>query len=203
MKRVNQIIKTTNNKFLNMYDFIGVTKSGKDMKYHVSSRAKDVEDLRVKQDGIYPDAAIIYAIVKGEEERMVVIKQYRYSIDDYIYELPAGLIDAGETLEMAAIRELKEETGLDLEIIPCASYMNKPFFTSVGLSDECCSTVFGYATGSISTEGLEDSEDLEILLVNRQEAKEILEKGIIAVPVGYMMLHFIASEDGHALDFVK
>ena len=139
MKRVNQIIKTTNNKFLNMYDFIGVTKSGKDMKYHVSSRAKEIEDLQIKKDGIQPDAAIIYAIVKGEEERMVVVKQYRYSIDDYIYELPAGLIDAGETLEMAAIRELKEETGLDLEIIPCSSYMNKPFFTSVGLSDECCS----------------------------------------------------------------
>ena len=52
MKRVNQIIKMTNNKFLNMYDFIGVTKSGKDMKYHVSSRAKEIEDLQIKKDGI-------------------------------------------------------------------------------------------------------------------------------------------------------
>jgi 8-oxo-dGTP pyrophosphatase MutT (NUDIX family) len=42
---------------------------------------------------------------------MILQKQYRPPIDKITIEVPAGLIDAGETAEQAAVRELKEETG--------------------------------------------------------------------------------------------
>lgn len=45
-----------------------------------------------------------------------MIRQYRYPLDDYLYELPAGLIDEGEGPSEAAIREMKEETGMDFEV---------------------------------------------------------------------------------------
>jgi len=41
----------------------------------------------------------------------VLQKQYRPPIDKVVIEVPAGLVDAGETAEQAAVRELKEETG--------------------------------------------------------------------------------------------
>ncbi len=197
--RVKEIVKKTDNRFLNMYDYIAETKSGKPMTYFVASRAKDVSELKLHK-GISADAAIIYAI---KDDKMVVIKQYRYSIDDYCYELPAGLVDEGETFAEAAVRELKEETGLDLHVLPCPAYFNQPLYTSVGMSDEMCATVFGEASGEISYDGLEDSEDLTVMLVDREEAKKILEEGKVTFPVGYMMMHYISSKPNEALKFLE
>ncbi|KAG1804241.1 NUDIX hydrolase domain-like protein [Suillus subaureus] len=46
----------------------------------------------------------------------VIIEQYRPPLDNIVIELPAGLVDAGETAEAAAIRELKEETGYEADV---------------------------------------------------------------------------------------
>lgn len=61
------------------------------------------------------DGTVIYAVLKDDPEKIVLVRQYRYPINKYIYELPAGLIDEGETSEQTAIREMKEETGLTFE----------------------------------------------------------------------------------------
>ena len=204
MKKIKSIDKTTNNRFLNMYDFHTSTRSGKPMTYFVSSRAEKQEELKINKGIDTIDAAIIFAVMdKEDEDYLVVIRQYRYAIDDYIYEIPAGLIDANETLESAAIREMKEETGLDFTPVSVPDYLKKGFYTSVGLSDETCATVYGYASGEISKDNLEDSEDIEVLIINRNQAKDILSSGIVALPCGYMLMHYIASEKHHALDFCK
>jgi len=61
------------------------------------------------------DAVAVLAMICSKTNAFplstVVIEQYRPPIDKFIIELPAGLIDDGETAEMAAIRELEEETG--------------------------------------------------------------------------------------------
>jgi ADP-ribose pyrophosphatase len=46
-----------------------------------------------------------------EDGRILMIRQYRHAAQQYLWELVAGRIDAGETVRHAAIRELKEETG--------------------------------------------------------------------------------------------
>ena len=43
--------------------------------------------------------------------RLLLIRQYRPPVDGFVLEFPAGLVDAGETPEQAAVRELREETG--------------------------------------------------------------------------------------------
>ncbi|QRV76564.1 NUDIX family hydrolase [Ceratobasidium sp. AG-Ba] len=61
------------------------------------------------------DAVAVLAILKSKSASFrpstVIIEQYRPPVGAYVIELPAGLIDSGETAEQTAIRELEEETG--------------------------------------------------------------------------------------------
>ncbi|HEV2132452.1 MAG TPA: NUDIX hydrolase [Longimicrobiaceae bacterium] len=55
----------------------------------------------------------LFAASDGEDPQVVLVKQYRYATNGYIYEVPAGRPDApGEDWELCARRELEEETGL-------------------------------------------------------------------------------------------
>jgi 8-oxo-dGTP pyrophosphatase MutT (NUDIX family) len=54
---------------------------------------------------------IVAILEKPSGAEIVLQKQYRPPIDKVVIEIPAGLVDAGETAEQAAVRELKEETG--------------------------------------------------------------------------------------------
>lgn len=49
------------------------------------------------------------------------------------------------------------------------------------MTDECCTTVFGYVSGNLTSEGEEDTEDIEALLVDREEAKRILKEERVAI----------------------
>lgn len=59
----------------------------------------------------HPGAVVVLAV--DEEDRAVVLRQYRHAAQARFVELPAGLLDAGEELEAAARRELLEETGVE------------------------------------------------------------------------------------------
>ena len=81
------------------------------------------------------DGVIIYSVYRDEKEKkekLVLIRQYRCPLDDYIYEFPAGLVDEGEDFKMAGMRELKEETGLDFQPIDATDMYTKPYFTKIG-----------------------------------------------------------------------
>ena len=58
-----------------------------------------------------PDTVAIVAI--DQDLNILLVRQYRYAISKYALEIPAGLVDKGETAEEAARRELREETGYD------------------------------------------------------------------------------------------
>ena len=79
-----------------------------------------------------------------EEDKLVIIREYRVPLDDYVYSLPAGLIDPGEDIEVCAKRELKEETGLDLVEI---NKMDSGFglYPSPGMTDESFSSMTAHA----------------------------------------------------------
>jgi 8-oxo-dGTP pyrophosphatase MutT (NUDIX family) len=58
----------------------------------------------------HPGAAAVVPI--DEQGRVCLVRQYRIGIEDFMWEIPAGKLDAGEPPETCAVRELKEETGI-------------------------------------------------------------------------------------------
>lgn len=206
MRRVNGIKKTTENRFLNMYELDMESDEGKHSRYFVVSRAERIEDLKISTRKNKADGVIIYSVYRDEEtreEKLVLIRQYRCPIDDYIYEFPAGLVDEGEDFKTAGMRELKEETGLDFAPIDAEDMYTKPFFTTVGMTDESCGTVYGYASGIPSKEGQEENEEIEIVLADRKEVKRILQEEKVAIMCAYMLMHFLNTPNGHTFDFLQ
>jgi ADP-ribose pyrophosphatase len=58
----------------------------------------------------HPGAAAVVAI--DGANRVCLVRQYRHGVQDFLWEIPAGKLDAGEPPEVCAVRELQEETGV-------------------------------------------------------------------------------------------
>lgn len=201
MERIRHVEKLTDNPYLNLYQFSTVQRSGKHSKYYVSSRTKDPQHLKAVDHHTRPDGVILYGVYGEQKDRLVLIRQYRYPIGGYVYEFPAGLLDEGETAAEAGIREMFEETGLNFRPMDGGCYQ-RPFFTSVGMTDESCAMCFGYCDGEPTNAHQESSEDIQVVLADRDECRRILKEENVAVMCAYMMMHFIASQ-GDPLEFVK
>eukprot|EP01101_Sappina_pedata_P008111 TRINITY_DN443_c0_g1_i1.p1 TRINITY_DN443_c0_g1~~TRINITY_DN443_c0_g1_i1.p1 ORF type:complete len:233 (+),score=59.26 TRINITY_DN443_c0_g1_i1:3-701(+) len=68
------------------------------------------------------DAVAIFPILRksGQPDRTLLVSQFRPPMNSFTIEMPAGLVDKGETAEQTAIRELKEETGYTASQISCS-----------------------------------------------------------------------------------
>ncbi len=202
-RRVRKVTQITRNRYLNFYNMDVVDTKGNPCVYNIASRSRDVESLKLSTRENPADGVVIYALYGEDMDQVVLIRQYRYSIGDYIYEFPAGLVDEGEDFQAAGIRELKEETGLDFHPFTVDPMYSRPYFTTIGMTDEACAAVYGTATGEISREGLEDTEEIEVVLANREEVRRILKEEHVALMCAYRMMHFLHSEPGKAFDFLN
>lgn len=201
MGRINGVNKETDNPFLNLYALDATTRAGDTIHYYVASRAKGAQDLRAISHRENPDGVILYGVWGENRDKLVLIRQYRYPLGDYVYEFPAGLVEPGEDITQAGIREMWEETGLTFTPVESKSG-SRPFFTSIGMTDESCAMCFGYCTGQPTNVHQEDTEDIQVVLADRNTCRHILREEPVAIMAAYMMMHFIA-QSGDPLDFLK
>ena len=201
MSNIQNIQQKTHNRFLNYYELEAVHRDGSISPYYMTSRAKDASQLKAVTHQNRPDGVILYGVYGEEKDRVVLIRQYRYPLGDYVYEFPAGLVEEGEEMGAAGVREMYEETGLTFTPVDAGCY-SRPFFTTVGMTDESCGMVFGYCSGTPTSIHEEASEEIQVILADRGEAKRILREENVAIMCAYMLMHFIASE-GDPLAFIK
>lgn len=202
-KKYTDIRKLSDNRFLNLYEMDALDNKGAPFHYYFASRNRE-EELPLKTGEVRLNGIVIYALFKDDPSRIIMIRQYRYPLDAWLYELPAGLIDGEESAGQAAVREMKEETGLIFE--PCTDLdpaYERPFFLGAGLTDETSTSVFGYAHGTVSEIYAESTESIEVLAVSRQEAKEILRTKRVSLRAALLLIMFINGTDEEPFRFLK
>lgn len=192
MASVDKVTQVTHNRFLNYYELSTTKRTGERSRYFMASRAKDIDALDLSTGRNSPDGVVIFSLAGERHDRVVLVRQYRYPIAGWIYELPAGLIENGEDHRQAAVREMKEETGLTFRPLDVDPMYERAFYNSVGMTDESCCLVYGYCEGTVSREGLEDSEELDVVLADREEALRILRNERVAANCAYMLMQFVA-----------
>lgn len=111
-------------------------------------------------------------------DRIILIRQYRYSIDRWIWELPAGSLKPGEDPAAAAARECEEETGF----APTHVERLRSFFPTPGFCDEemiffRCSDL--RQPSADSTAKKDEDEDLEPRIFSLDEARGLIRSGEI------------------------
>lgn len=190
MSAIRKIEKKAGSKFLSFYEMEAVHRDGSSSPYYMASRNDDGASLTAVTHTVRPNGVTIYSLL---EDKVVLVRQYRYPLGGYVYEFPAGLVEPGEDIADAAVREMYEETGLVFTPIP--SPFSRPYFSSVGMTDESCCLVFGRCQGTPTSIHQERSEDIQVVLADRAECRRILAQEQVAIQCAYMLMHFVSSQD--------
>jgi len=115
-------------------------------------------------------ACVLYV----EEDKVLLVRQYRYAYGESIYEIPAGKLELGEDPMMAAARELEEEAGVKagrLELLfidyPTPGYTNEKIY------------IYRAYDGERVAAHLDEGEFLDVEYLPIERVKEMLKKGEI------------------------
>ena len=123
----------------------------------------------------------------GEDPQILLLRQYRYAADGYMWEVPAGRLDEGEDPEACARRELTEETGCTAERVERLTTI----YTTPGFTDEKIHLFM--ATGLVHGDhAREHDEFIEVETMPISRALELVERGEIRDSKTMVALLFVA-----------
>jgi ADP-ribose pyrophosphatase len=114
----------------------------------------------------HPGAVVIVPIL--DADHVVMIRNYRIAVDDRLWEFPAGKLEPGENPDVAAVRELEEETGYTAKSIRKLG----AFYTSPGFADEL---MHAYVAENLTHVGqrLEAGEDIHVQVIPLSKALDM------------------------------
>lgn len=179
-------IETVSTGWINKYHLHYTLPDGRPYTYEGVSR-KGPERYEAALEALgntgapTPDAVCIVPLLP--DGSVLLEREFRYPLNSWCVSLPAGLIDAGESLEEAVARELSEETGYRLraDIAPAVRPLPQPGFSSTGLTEENVQVVF--AQVEAAGEARPDSAELiEPFTVARADLRAFLDAN--QLPIG-------------------
>lgn len=149
-----------------------VAYDGKRFKVVTTHQVGHSGKQRLREIVVHPGAVLILPLLS--DGRVVMIKNFRVSVNKYLWELPAGTLEIGEPPLECAKRELIEETGYEGgEFIFLTDY-----FTSPGMCNE---RMYTYVAKNLTLkqQQLEDGEYIEVSLLTWDEINAYIDSGEI------------------------
>jgi ADP-ribose pyrophosphatase len=123
----------------------------------------------------HPQSVVLIPV--PEPGKVILVRQYRFAINQWLWELPAGSVDDGEQPEAAARRECHEEIGL----VPTTIVRLSAMYPTPGYCDE--EMVF-FKVSSLETPPeaakQDEDEDIEVKTFTFGEAREMIRRGEIS-----------------------
>lgn len=162
------IEKKEQGNYITRYDLMYQTEDHKPKKYEMISRDANMETFEQLHNR--PADAVVLIMHDAKKEKILLNKEFRLAVGEWVYNFPAGLIDPGETPEIAAKRELWEETGLSLDEIEDVIGES---YSAVGFSNEKNLCIVGKASGDFK-ESTSSVEEIEAGWFTKSQVKELL-----------------------------
>ena len=163
--KLKSIEKVRDGKYLKNYELTYENKIGVEKKYEIVSRRNlsGVKDLGAAPSGV--------SIIATCGEKLLLLHEFRMGVNRLVYNLCAGMLEAGETIEQCIERELYEETGLRLKKI---KKLLPPSYAAVAISDVTTYIALVEAEGDFSDHS-SANEEISAAFYTRNEVKRLLE----------------------------
>ncbi|MBR3891384.1 MAG: NUDIX hydrolase [Bacilli bacterium] len=175
-----KITQLTNEKYLNMF-LVEYEDKGETIKWTFSSR-NSLDELICKTGERKIDTVcIIPRIIIDGKECVVLTKEFRQPINDYIYSFPAGLVEAGEDPITCCARELKEEIGADE--IDEVHALTDVCYNSEGMTDESV-IIYEVLVTKLGKQDLQDHEDISTFFVPIEKLNDFLKGKRVSTKAG-------------------
>lgn len=157
--------KVRDGKYLKNYEITYQNKAGREKKYEIVSRRElgSIEDVGGAPSGV--------SIIATKDDKLLLLHEFRMGVNRTIYNLCAGMLEPGETIEECISRELYEETGLKVKSI---KKLLPPSYAAVAISDTTTYIAFVEAEGKLQDHS-SDNEQIEAAFYTRTEVEKLLE----------------------------
>ncbi len=179
-------VETVSTGWINKYHLHYTLPDGRPYTYEgVSRKGPERYEAALEALGstgaLDPDAVCIVPLLP--DGSVLLEREFRYPLNSWCVSLPAGLIDAGESLEEAVARELSEETGYRLrdDIAPAVRPLPQPGFSSTGLTEENVQVVFAQVEAAGKARP-DSAELIEPFTVARADLRAFLDAN--QLPIG-------------------